>query len=98
MTWRINRSNSINQVAGLPSLWLASSRIQFSVHTGLLCGHVRIHGESWRASGLTADRTIKARYRPLHCLGIYLPREGHMAMHIQRPELLGARGGAAAAS
>src|SRR5262245_53775805 len=32
MMWRISRSNE-HQVAGLPSLSLASSRIQFSVHT-----------------------------------------------------------------
>ena len=25
-----------------------------------LCAHVRIHGDYWRVSGLTADRTIKA--------------------------------------
>jgi len=43
------------------------------------CAHVRIRGEYRRVSGLTADRTIEALYRRLHCWGIDLPQEGIVA-------------------
>jgi hypothetical protein len=58
--------------------------------TGLLSGDVRVHGESWRVSGLHSDlvkwsRTAQSKrgiVPQLH--GHDPPREGHLAINIGR--------------
>jgi hypothetical protein len=63
------------------------------IGTGLPNGDVCIHGEYWRVSGLPQTARSK-RGNVLSVAG--LPREGHMAIHIERREFMVSLGAAAA--